>query len=279
MNRRRLPAALRLAAFLTVGAAVAPIGCTLRGTGGDLVEVELAFAGGVDGDAPLGVSETLYEPPWTVELEEAKLVVGAAYVFPPAPVAQRWRLPLVGRAHAHAGDDNLFAVNALAEYREPVVVDALSAQPTVVGPVLAEAGEADLVSLWIDAPRGAQAGEDGPTRGYHGWVSGVAHRGEESVRFEAGIALEDTPLSQRVDRIRLADGARLEAGARVTIEVLADTWLEQVDFGALLADGALEPDVDGVVRPRPPHPFQRAWLVNFHDPGSFRARVETGGVE
>ncbi|HJL18251.1 MAG TPA: hypothetical protein RMH99_21485 [Sandaracinaceae bacterium LLY-WYZ-13_1] len=280
MNVRRMPTALVLAAGLTVAAALLPAGstlggCTLRGTGGDLVEVELAFAGAASEGGPLGVGETLYDPPWEVELTEARLVLGAAYVFPPAEIADRWRLPFTRRrAHAHAGDDNLFAVNALVEWREQVVVDALAAEPTVVGPVLGEAGVADIATVWIDAPRGALAGPDGPTRGHHGWVAGVARRGDEEVRFEAGLALEDTPLSQRVDRIPLDDGARIAQGSRVRIEVLADTWLQQVDFGALVEDGALEPGDDGVARPMAPHPFQRAWLIDFHDPDAFRARVD-----
>jgi hypothetical protein len=242
------------------------------------VEIELAFVGAGAHDGPLDRGATLYDPPFEIELQEAKLVIGAIYVFPPAALAHRWRAPFTSRAFAHAGDDNLFAVNALAEHREPVIVDALSTTPTVIGPLLAESGPADVVTVWIDAPRGALAGPEGPTRGHHGWVRGVARQGEREVRFEAGIDLQDTPLSQRVDRIPLGAGAELRAGSRVTVEVLAHQWLQQVDFASLLQDGALEPDRDGVARPATPHAFQHAWLIGFHDPDAFRARV-TGGAE
>lgn len=257
------------ALLLLVGSAFAPAGCAIEGTGGDLVPVELAFVGGrATGDGPLGVSETLYSPAWQIELDEALLSVGAAYVFPPEPTA--FALPFVSSALAHAGDDNLYAVNALAEYREPVIVDALSTEPQVVGPVLAEAGSMAEVSVWIDAPRDA----DGPTRGHHGWVRGTARMGDTELRFEAGIELENTPLSQRVDNID-APGELVE-GSRVVIEVAAEEWLRQVDFDALLADGRLEPDTDGVTRPLAPHPLQSAWLINFHDPEAFGAHVEAG---
>jgi len=277
MTRHPFATTLACAAALTAAAALAPVGCAVSGTGGELVELELGFAGGAVDGAPLGAGTTLYDPAWTIELTEARVVLGAAYVFPPAEVAS-WRLPFVRRAYAHAGDDNLFAVNALAEHREQVVVDALSDEPMVVGPLLGEAGAAANASVWIDAPRGELAGEGGPTHGYHGWVAGVARRGDEEVRFEAGLTLDDTPLSQRVDNIALGDQARVSEGSRVVIEVLASQWLQQIDFDALRADGDLEPDPDGVVRPVAPHPFQRAWVIDFHDPDAFRARVE-GGAE
>lgn len=274
MKSRRIPTALTFAVALTLAAALAPGGCALDGTGGELVELELGFAGGaVDGEA-LGTGTTLYDPAWSIELTEARVVLGAAYVFPPSTLTAALRRPFLAQARAHAGDDNLFAVTALAEWREQVVLDALSPAPMMVGPLLGEAGSAELVSVWIDAPRGELAGAGGPTHGHHGWVAGVARRGEEQVRFEAGLTLEDTPLSQRVDRIPLGDRAEVGAGSRVIIEALAGQWLQQVDFDALRADGALEPDADGVVRPVAPHPFQRAWVIDFHDPDAFRARVE-----
>lgn len=274
MMTNRLTASLLAAAALTVAAALAPGGCAVNGTGGELVELELGFAGGATGGSPLGMGTTLYDPAWVIELTEARLVLGAAYVFPPSEVAAVLRLPFLGQARAHAGDDNLFAVNALAEWREQVVVDALSAEPTVVGPILGEAGRASEVSVWIDEPRGELAGADGPTRGYHGWVAGVARHGEDEVRFETGLTLEDTPLSQRVDRIPLGENARMSRGSRVIVQALAGQWLQQVDFAALRADGALEPEEDGVVRPVAPHPLQRAWLIGFHDPDAFVAHIE-----
>lgn len=270
MNYGRRAGALALS--LVLMSAFGPGGCASSGTGGELIEVELAFVGGSLEGQSLGFGDTLYEPTWDIELTEARLVVGAAYVFPPAPVvSQNWSFPK--SAHAHAGDDNLFAVNAMVEHREQLVVDVLSDQPIVVGPLLGEAGAAESVSVWIDAPRGELAGADGPTHGFHGWVAGTATRGDEVVRFEAGITLEDTPLSQRVDRIPLGGGT-LQARGRVVIEVLAGAWLGQIDFDSMLSDGALEPDEDGVVRPSAPHPFQRSWLIDFHDPDAFRARIE-----
>lgn len=270
MNR---PLGLPLLALVV--AAVVPLACA--GTGGDLVEIELAFSGGAPQGVTLGRGETLYDPAWQVELEEARLVLGAAYVFPPPRSASSWSLlgATLGAsvAHAHAGDENLFGVNALAEYREQVVVDALNPEPLVVGPLLAEAGRGDAVSVWIDAPRNELAGPDGPTHGFHGWVRGVARQGQREIRFEGGITLEDTPLSQRVDRIALGD-AMVGQGSRVVLEVHAGRWLEQVDFAALIDDGRLVVEEDGVARPVAPHAFQQAWLISFHDPEAFAASVE-----
>lgn len=264
------------AAALTLALAVSPSGCAVDGTGGALVELEMAFQGAaLDGEA-LGVGTTLYDPAWTVELTEARLVLGAAYVFPSSEVVSAWQMPFVRRAYAHAGDDNLFGVNALTEWREQVVVDALSTEPTVVGPLLGEMGTAEVASVWIDAPQGELAGADGPTHGHHGWVAGTARRGDEEIRFEAGLTLEDTPLSQRVDRIPLGEDATVSMRSRVVIEVVAGQWLQQLDFDAMREDGDLVAEEDGVVRPTAPHPFQRSWLIDFHDPNAFRARIVGG---
>ncbi|MFK7991964.1 MAG: hypothetical protein AB8I08_38460 [Sandaracinaceae bacterium] len=262
-----------LAAMLSLTAAMAPSGCAVSGTGGELVELEIGFVGATRDGAALGVGTTLYDPGWEIELDEARLVVGGAYVFPPTPVASAL-LPFLPSAHAHAGDDNLFAVTALAEWREQVVVDALSPEVQLTGPFLGEAGEVGAASVWIDSPRGELAGPDGPTRGHHGWVAGTARRDGETIRFEAGLTLEDTPLSQRVDRISIAPGAAVEESSRVVFEVFAGQWLQQVDFDALRADGVLEPDSDGVVRAVEPHPLQRAWLIDFHDPDAFAVGVQ-----
>lgn len=275
---KRFRFAFVTAAALSLAAAMAPSGCAVSGTGGELVELEIGFVGASLDGAPLGVGTTLYDPAWEVELDEALLVVGGAYVFPPTAVASGW-LPFVRSAHAHAGDDNLFAVTALAEWREQVVVDALSSDVQLTGPLLGEAGEVGAASVWIDAPRGELAGADGPTRGHHGWVRGTARRDGEEIRFEAGLTLEDTPLSQRVDRIAVAQDAQVDEGSRVVFEVFAGQWLQQVDFATLRDDGVLEPDEDGVVRAVEPHPLQRAWLIDFHDPDAFAVGVQGANRE
>ncbi|MGF1467388.1 MAG: hypothetical protein ACFCGT_14780 [Sandaracinaceae bacterium] len=270
------------AAFLVLVSVAAVPACTLEGTGGDLVPVEFSFAGGHDSRLGPLVTETLYDPPWTVRLDEARIVLGAAYVFPPpAEPLSTWSPAslFVSRARAHGGDDNLFAVTALAETLEPVVIDALDPTPRVIGPILGEANLAREVSVWIDAPRGEAAGAEGPTHGFHGWVKGTASSGDRTVPFEAGITLAETPLSQRVDRIALRGGpTELVAGSRVAVDAVADEWLDQVDFDGLLDSGQLVPDLDGVYRPAEPNGFQGGWLINFHDPDAFRARITQGEV-
>ncbi len=272
--RRRLPYLL-VALFVGL-TALGPGGCA--GTGGELVEIELAFVGGTGGveGGGLGTGQTRYDPSWAIELSEARLVVGAAYVFPPTRITDIGHILSPAKAYAHAGDDNLFAVNALAEYREQFVVDALSPEPLVFGPLLAEAGEAAEVSVWIDAPRGELSGPSGPTHGYHAWIRGVARQGDREVPFEAGLTLEDTPLQQRVDNIAIRGDGEVTAGSRVLIEVLAGTWLGQVDFDGMLADGSLTLGEDGVARPTAPHVFQQAWRIDFHDRDAFTATVEGG---
>ena len=88
--------------------------------------------------------------------------------------------------------------------------------------------------------------------------------------------LKDTPLSQRVDRIPLGEDGTVSMRSRVVIEVVAGQWLQQLDFDAMREDGDLVSEEDGVVRPLAPHPFQRAWLIDFHDPNAFRARIVGG---
>lgn len=271
-----------LAALLSVFTALLPFGgCTSSGTGGDLVPIEFGFSAA----ATDGVGDTVYDPSWTVELTEARVVVGATYIFPSDPLSASRVAPpnplrhLLGRAYAHAGDDNEFGASALAEYREQVVVDALSEEVQWFGPVLAESGRADRVTIWIDAPRGQLAGAQGPTRGYHGWVAGTARRGDREVSFESGITLDETPLSQRVDGVPVAGDADLREGHRVVISAHPDQWLAQVDFDSLLSDGLFESDDDGIVRPGQSHPFRSAWLLNFHDPDAFSVNAIERGLQ
>lgn len=270
--KRTVRRALVLAASLLVAAALAPTGCALDGTGGRLVELELFVQPG--GRAPLGRVDTVTDPSWTVELEEAHLVVGAVYLF--GPSAARATGPsalLFSRAFAHPGDDNLYGADALAEHLDPVVMNALSPDAAMQARLLGEVGELGSASVWVDDPPDAS----GPTRGRQAFVRGTARRGEREVRFEATLELERTPLRRRVDNVRFAPGARLDEGCRVTVEVLAEQWLRAVDFDLWLADAV--PEADGVYRPAQPSVFHTGWLLGFHSPSAFRARVEQERAE
>lgn len=249
--------------------------CAMAGTDGRIALVEMSITSVPEPERELGRGEALGRSRWEIELHEAKVVVGAMYAFGPPRFSTRlFRELIVGRAFAHAGEDNLNGRPALAEIREQIVVDALAPQPSSPRFTYAEVGPVEQVAVYLDDPRGELAGVNGPTRGHLAWVSGVARRDGMEITFEGGLDLEKTLLHRRVDSIaiRTQSGAEgyLEDGARLRVGVRAGRWLRDVDF-----DRHLEvADVRTPMRPSAPSQFHVAFQFGLKSADAFVAALE-----
>lgn len=203
---------------------------------------------------------------------EARLsaFVGPVYLHAPpsTPLLAHLRAFFVSTAHAHAGDDNLDGVRVLGEVLDPLAFDALDDAGTSFGPMLAEASTLDRVVLVLDEPRGEHAIPTGPTHGHHAWVSGRAVRGDDEVRFSAGLDVIDDRIARRVEGVRFASPPTLVEGARVVVRSRPGRWLSRVDFDALL-----EADHEGEVPA--PSQLHHAWYLALRDPSSWELALET----
>jgi len=261
-------------------------GCALPGTGGDLVEISWAIRGEVPA-APV-VVETVGPEPWQVELTEATLLVGPVYAFAPPQFSARGIGALLrpGRALAHAGDDNTGGARVVAELLDQVPVDLLDPQQRLLGTTVAEAGPVDIANVVFDEARFERAGPDGPTRGGHALLRGVARRdegaGERMVRFEAVLkhTVPDDRIARRVEALPVAGGELVE-GARIEIAVDPRLWVRQMRFDALLGDAegnVDQGDPDDVLFVDEPSQLHNAWYLGMRDPRGWEVRVVAPGA-
>ena len=236
------------------------------GTGVPLVAVETWIRPIAEADA-LGHGDA---GEWHVELDEARVLVGPIYLHAPpsTPLLAHLRSLFVSTAYAHAGDDNLDGVRVLGEVLDPLAFDVLDADGATFGPMLAEARALDRVVLVLDEPRGEHARPDGPTHGHHAWVSGRAVRGDDQVRFSAGLDVRDDRIARRVDGLRFASAPMLTEGARIVVRSRPGRWLSRVDFDALL-DVAQDGEVAA------PSQLHHAWYLALRDPSSWELALET----
>jgi len=243
------------------------VGACESGTGAPLVAVETRLLPIAERDGALGHGSA---GEWRVELDEARVLVGPVYLHAPpsTPLLAHLRSFFVSTAHAHAGDDNLDGVRVLGEVLDPLAFDALDDAGTSFGPMLAEASTLDRVVLVLDEPRGEHAIPTGPTHGHHAWVSGRAVRGDDEVRFSAGLDVIDDRIARRVEGVRFASPPTLVEGARVVVRSRPGRWLSRVDFDALL-----QADHEGEVTA--PSQLHHAWYLALRDPSSWELALET----
>lgn len=224
-----------------------PMPACSAGTGAPIIPVELALEGRND----VGSVET--SAGWTVQLDEARIVLGPIYALAPRDELITWRW--IPRALAHGGFDALDGRMVKLELLEQRVVDVLDPEPQVIATV-AEEGEANELSIGIEPPSDANAPQ---TNGFDAWVRGVARRGEEVVAFEGGLSLGDDAMARRVQGIDMS-GAFVE-GSRLTIEVDAHRWLDGVDFSRV--DETIERDGQA----------HAAWRIGARSPLAYHASL------
>ncbi|MCS6857327.1 MAG: hypothetical protein NZM37_06420 [Sandaracinaceae bacterium] len=247
--------------------------CLVPGTGGRLVQVRLALQPRAREGQVLGRSQSIDPEPWSIEILEAKLIIGALYLFPPRPLfswqALRLLFWLPPKALAHAGDDNEGG-NAILEHLDQVVVDLLDPTPIDLGARLGESAVVDRASLWLDHPRGdlARMGASGPTRGHLAWVHLRAKRGFTCLEIRTGIDIPPTPLRRRVDRIRPERPKSLEEGMEVTFYIYPSDWFSEVDFNSLIPSGN-KGDQPIQLELNAPSQFHNAWQIAMSQPSSY----------
>jgi len=269
VNRSRPIRTALLGAALSL--LVAFLGCDLPGTGGGLVEVDWRFQATLPADGP-AVVETVGREPWEVELLEARLLVGPAYLFAP-PVTDRsgvaW-LFAPARAFAHAGDDNTGGAKVVSELLDQFAVDLLDREPRALQSTLAEAGPVDSMNVLLDEARFELAGPDGTTHGGHAFLRGVARRqregAEQMVRFSA--VLRDTVpndrIARRVESLPVED--RLDQGSTIAIHADARRWVRQMRFDDFVS-------AEGEVRIDEPSQLHNAWYLGLRDPAGWEVRI------
>ncbi len=247
----------RIPALLSMTCALAALHAACAATAGVPITLGLAIEPLSDGVAttPSG---------WRVELTEARVLLGPIYAYAPLDEPMAFALPLgPATARAHGGFDPLDGRLVRAEHLEQHAFDALGGR-VHLGPIDGLLGAVDEVSVILDEPRGANLAADGPTRGHHALVRGVATREGATVAFEGVLDIADEGLSRRVDGIRVEGGALVD-GATLVIGVDPARWLSEADFSALPAEDAVLGD------DTQPH---RAWRLGLRTVTAYTAWTE-----
>lgn len=258
------PSRLRAACcVLTLCVAAA---CGTESVPGRRVGVQLALQPAHDAAATRDFTGT---DGWSVHLDEARVMLGPIYLrAPKRSVAWQWLLP---RAHAHA--QTLQDTDVVGEYLGEVAYDALGG-PLMVGGFESADGLSDALSVVLAAPRTPDA--QAQLRGSRAFVRGFATRGAQRIDFACGLridgAVAELPQNlearRRVDRVPVEPAAKLDAGARLTLFVDVQRWLELVRFDDLT------PGADACASPSAP--FLAQWYLGIRRPEAFRAEIAAG---
>lgn len=175
---------------------------------------------------------------WRVTLHEARIALGPLFVFGATDAVAQLRGALLPVARAHGGE-GLFGMRpVLAELSEQREVD-LARGVTSLGIAHGAEGIAVDATLVLDAPRGSLGAVDGPLRGHHLWVAGVARRDSEELAFEGGLDIPDEGTLRHVEGLAL--DALIEDGGRIEVGVHPRYWLDAAHFERLplpIAEGA-----------------------------------------
>lgn len=224
---------------------------------GEVAERAISFGFAVEAAEEGGVFTT--DSGWEVELDEARVFVGALQMYGNPPPSA-WRFPrLVRRAWAHAGFDRFDGGTLRGEWLGQAAVDLLPPGPHDIATLRGIAGPVRSANLELPP---APAGE-GKLAGFHAWVSGTARRGEESLRFAGGLDLPDQgPMSRRVAGIPV--DFDVDDHAEVVLRVHLRRWFDDADFATLP-----DPVVDEVRPIESDSQVARAWRLGIRSFGAF----------
>ena len=209
------------------------IGACVAGTGGESIQLTLAFQT-PEGAQSLRGFET--HSGWRVSLTEARIALGAVYLNENPSLLARVRGGLedmlVPTAHAHPGHGHFAGGQVRGEWLGQIAFDALSPSPAEIGGVPGIAGAVKSFTVLLDPPRSEH---QAALHQAHAWVVGEARRDAVTIAFEGGLILPDDE-NQRVDGVALE--GELEEGARVTVWVDPTVWFDEAQFDRLLDDEA-----------------------------------------
>lgn len=203
---------------------------------------------------------------WEVQLDEARIGIGAEYVYAPQAEKQGALALLshafVSVAHAQGGLDPGNGRRVMAELLEPFVADLLAPESTAAPPVQAEVGEFDA---WTVELSDAAAGLDG-LHGASAYVRGQAIRGDQHIRFEAAPSFGADPTLRRIE-LPFHDG-RLDLATVLSLSFQPAVWFAQCEFERLQPAAA-----DEVVTATDNDEVGRALAIGMRDPESLGLTV------
>jgi predicted small secreted protein len=219
---------------------------------------------------------------WTVDLSEARIVLGPIYALAPTPgrTTQLERL-LVPVAYAHGGHDDYASLGVRAEWLDQLVVDLLAPSPTLLGTADGTAGPAEYATVHLEPPPTGMVISPHASAPHELWIAGTATMGTTTIPFEGGLDIPQDALGNLIEGIAITqDGVSAPAFPQfdtsgdllITVHVggqggASPAWLDQADFSRLPmpATGAIR-EITSTTQP------YTAWLLSARDSSTFTAR-------
>lgn len=197
---------------------------------------------------------------YRVQLDQARLELESVYLYAPPRArlsALAWlERSFVSVAHAHGGIDNEKGRRVLAEWTEPISVDALGDNPIELSETAGEGGTVDAVKLRL---------KDGVVA----HVRGRAERDGKHWRFEAEIV----PGEEVARTVELIEREHtLREGSVVHVGVQPQAWLDLCEFSRL-GEGSDEAESEPV-RVEADDQVGRALSIGVRSPNAFSVYVE-----
>lgn len=270
MRRRFATAPRRLLAAALLLGAVWMAGCAEQ-TAGTPLSLDTQVVGGVSS----GDGSFTNERGWTVELEEARLLLGPVFFYSAQPRAGLLER-LIGprRVYACAAEAQFDKGTILGELRRQVLVDLLDPQATSLGATRGETGFCRMFELHIHPPGKLTDGPPAAALAAHGdesvVISGKASRNGVDVHFTGAMTLPETGTLRVVGNI----AAEVEFEPRpgfLQLTVHPERWLQNADFGSLLdaENNCLVHEDDGICRIDEDSQVYAAWMTGIRSRYSY----------
>lgn len=194
-------------------------------TPGRRVQGTLSFVSAVDAHA-MSLANG-----WTVQLDEAVVLVGPLYLRPPKRSLSA--LSVLPKAHAHA--QTLVDGEVMGEYLSQLPFDLFGPELFAEG-LASEAGVLDRLSIVLDAPRAPDA--QARAHGYHAFMRGVASRGADRVAFQCGMRIDamaqempkNLEARRRIDNVDVNAALPMDDGAHLRVALHPERWFDFVGF-------------------------------------------------
>jgi hypothetical protein len=247
---------------------LALLACGQEDTPGRRAEGQLSFATSMLEPAARAIA---VPNGWTVQLDEAVLLLGPVYLRPPKRADMSLFSVLFSRAYAHETHGQTLADGeVMGEYLGQIAYDALGGE-VLVGSFVGVVGPLDRLSLILDAPRSPEGAAR--THGHQAFVRGKATRGIDQVTFACGLRIEamadampkNLEARRRIDRIAVAAPVPLDEGATLRVRVHPERWFDFVSFDDLIGVQDVCPDASS--------PFALQWYLGLRRPDSFSAEL------
>lgn len=197
---------------------------------------EVTWALAVQGLTDQGEATSSFENArgWTVELEQANLLIGPLYFYSGAPRASLFdRLLGIQSAYACAAHAQFQSGETLGEVPMQFGVDLMAGETLLAEDLRGSAGRVQSFELHLQEPGATTPGNDRASQAPTSTLifAGTASKDGQQVPFAGQLTLPEEGTIQAVDSIpanlELADGDTLRVGVRL------DRWFQDVDFSTL----------------------------------------------